>query len=74
MTFCSKVLELTREPTIIEKVPRWSRVELATHELGVTTRMGHLGLCLDNICVVLQECVNTKIKLAFMSKEERTAQ
>lgn len=63
-----------RLPTTIEKVPRWSRTALASQVWGVTTRMGHLGLCLVRISAVRAECVNASIRLAFMSKLERTAQ
>ena len=62
------------EPTIIENVPRRRRVEFATQELGVTTRMGQRGLCFESIYAVRDECVKARIRLAFMSKDERTAQ
>lgn len=68
------MLELTSDPTIIENVPRKSRVELATHELGVTTRIGQRGLCFESIYAVRDECVKARMRLAFMSKDERTAQ
>lgn len=68
------MLELIRLPTIIEKVPLRSRVELATQEFGVTTRIGQRGLCFVSSIAVVDEYVKARMRLAFMSKEDRTAQ
>ena len=66
-TFCSRVPELTREPTIMENVPACKRVVLAAHSFGVTTSTGHRGLCLARIDAVLPEWVKARMRLAYKS-------
>ena len=68
------MLEFTKEPTIIEKVPLCIKVVSAAQLFGVTTRIGHLGLCFARIEAVLPECVKARIRLAFRSYEDLTAQ